>query len=204
MRAWFLVSFAVIIVDQLTKLAASLRLVYAQPVEILPVFDLTLLHNTGAAWSFLSDAGGWQRWLFISIAIGVSSWMALWLAKLERNQQWLAASLALILGGAIGNVIDRIALGYVVDFISVHWQEHYFPAFNIADCAITVGAIMMAIDAFFLEGRREAAAAAAAAPAGPARSPIFEQAACPASGESSGCCPAAQSPSPTTAPEKQA
>lgn len=204
MRAWFLVSFAVIIVDQLTKLAASLRLVYAQPVEILPVFDLTLLHNTGAAWSFLSDAGGWQRWLFISIAIGVSSWMAWWLAKLERNQQWLAASLALILGGAIGNVVDRIALGYVVDFISVHWQGHYFPAFNIADCAITVGAIMMAIDAFILEGRREAAASATAEPAGPVRSPIFEQAACPTSGESSGCCPATQSPSPTTAPEKQA
>lgn len=202
MRSWFIVSLAVILVDQLTKLAASLRLVYAQPVEILPVFDLTLLHNTGAAWSFLSSAGGWQRWLFISIAVGVSGWMALWLSRLGPQQRWLAASLALILGGALGNVVDRIALGYVVDFISVHWENHYFPAFNIADSAITVGAIMMAIDAFILEGRR--AAAAEQTPEGPVRSPIFEAGACPSSGESAGCCPVAHAAPQVPSQEEKA
>lgn len=155
MLHWFSLSLIVVLIDQITKLVASVRLEYARPVEILPVFDITLLHNTGAAWSFLSDAGGWQRWLFVAIAVGVSSWLAVWLARLDRRERMLGAALALVLGGAVGNLIDRIWLGYVVDFISVHWEQHYFPAFNIADSAITVGAILLVVDAFFPWRRSE-------------------------------------------------
>ena len=124
---------------------------YGVLVPLLPVLDLTLLHNTGAAFSFLSDAGGWQRWFFTAVALGVSAWIALWLNRLPREKRWLSASLALILGGAIGNLIDRVIQGYVVDFIFVHWGDSYFPAFNVADSAITVGAIMMMVDVLFLD-----------------------------------------------------
>jgi signal peptidase II len=150
-RYWFLLSFIIVILDHITKYLASAHLSYAVPVPLLPVLDLTLLHNPGAAFSFLSDAGGWQRWFFAAIAIGVSVWIAIWLCKLPREKHWLAASLTLILGGAVGNLIDRMVLGYVVDFISVHWGNSYFPAFNLADSAITVGAIMMVVDVLFLD-----------------------------------------------------
>ncbi len=148
---WFALSLLVVVLDHATKWLASARLDYAVPLTLSPVFDLTLLHNRGAAFSFLSDAGGWQRWFFSVVALLVSGWIASWLYRLPRNKCWLAASLALILGGAIGNLIDRVVLGYVVDFISVHWGANYFPAFNIADSAITLGAIMMAIDVLFLD-----------------------------------------------------
>ena len=152
---WYLLSLAVIVLDHITKYIASTSLEYGQLVPLLPVLDLTLLHNKGAAFSFLSDAGGWQRWFFMAVAIGVSAWIALWLSRLPAEKRWLAASLALILGGAVGNLIDRLVQGYVVDFIFVHWEEHYFPAFNVADSAITVGAIMMMVDVLFLD-REEA------------------------------------------------
>jgi len=153
MRAlpWFLLSLAVVILDHIAKWLASATLSYGVPVELLPVLDLTLLHNRGAAFSFLSDAGGWQRWFFIGIAIVMSAVISVWLYRTPREKRWLSASLALILGGALGNLIDRVIQGYVVDFISVHWGPHYFPAFNVADSAITVGAIMMAIDVVFLD-----------------------------------------------------
>lgn len=154
-RNWYLLSLAVIVLDHITKYIASTSLEYGQLVPLLPVLDLTLLHNKGAAFSFLSDAGGWQRWFFMAVAIGVSAWIALWLSRLPAEKRWLAASLALILGGAVGNLIDRLIQGYVVDFIFVHWEEHYFPAFNVADSAITVGAIMMMVDVLFLD-REEA------------------------------------------------
>jgi len=150
-RYWFLLSFIIVVLDHITKYLASAHLSYAVPVPLLPVLDFTLLHNRGAAFSFLSDAGGWQRWFFAVIAIGVSIWIALWISKLPREKRWLSASLALILGGAIGNLLDRMVLGYVVDFISVHWGNSYFPAFNLADSAITVGAIMMVVDVLFLD-----------------------------------------------------
>jgi signal peptidase II len=155
---WYGLSLAVIALDHATKWLASSELTYAQPVELLPVLDLTLLHNRGAAFSFLSDAGGWQRWFFATLALAVSGWIAWWLHHLPRDKRWLAASLALILGGALGNLVDRLWLGYVVDFISVHWGDAYFPAFNIADSAITVGAGMMIVDMLFLdrEGRERA------------------------------------------------
>ena len=146
---WYLLAATVFVLDHLTKWIASRALDYGRPVEILPVFDLTLVHNHGAAFSFLSDAGGWQRWFFAATAIGVSGWIVWWLRSLPAGKAFLAAGLALILGGALGNLVDRLVLGYVVDFISVHWGPHYFPAFNLADSAITVGAGMMIIDSLF-------------------------------------------------------
>jgi signal peptidase II len=153
---WYLLAAGVFLLDHLTKWIASNVLVYGQPVPVLPVFDFTLVHNHGAAFSFLSDAGGWQRWFFAAIATGVSGWIVLWIRSLPPGKAWLATGLALILGGALGNLGDRLVLGYVVDFLSVHWGPHYFPAFNLADSAITVGAGMMIIDTLFLD--REAPA----------------------------------------------
>ena len=155
MRNWYLLSLAVIVLDHITKYLASAHLEYGELVTLLPVLDLTLLHNRGAAFSFLSDAGGWQRWFFAAIAVGASAWIAFWLQRLPAGKRWLAASLALILGGALGNLIDRVLLGHVVDFIFFHWKSSYFPAFNVADSAITLGAIMMVIEILFLdrEGR---------------------------------------------------
>jgi signal peptidase II len=145
---WFLLALVVLLLDQYTKGLASAQLQYGQPVQVLPVFNLTLQHNEGAAFSFLSEAGGWQRWFFTIIASAVSVVLAVWLTRLQRGQILLAASLALILGGAVGNLWDRVALGYVVDFISVHYEGRYFPAFNIADSGISVGAVLMILDAF--------------------------------------------------------
>jgi signal peptidase II len=145
---WFALAALVIAIDQYTKFLASTELVYLRPVEITSWFNLMLAHNEGAAFSFLSDAGGWQRWFFSVIAAVVSVVIAVWLVRLPAGQTWLACSLALILGGAIGNLIDRATLGYVVDFISVHYGGRYFPAFNIADSGICVGAAMLIIDSF--------------------------------------------------------
>lgn len=135
--------------DMWTKNLASSQLQYARPVEILPILNFTLLHNPGAAFSFLSDAGGWQRWFFTTVSTVVSVVLLVWLLRLQRNEKLLAPSLALILGGAIGNLYDRVSLGYVVDFISFHHSGWYFPAFNIADSAISVGAVLMILDMFF-------------------------------------------------------
>lgn len=143
---WYRFAIVVVIVDQLTKLFATMHLEFNVPHEILPVLNLTLHHNTGAAFSFLYDAGGWQRWLFSAIALAAGVFISIWMARLKRGQTLLMASLALVLGGAIGNVIDRLRFGYVVDFISVHWHEHAFPTFNIADSAITVGAALLLLD----------------------------------------------------------
>lgn len=151
---WLLISAAVIAADLWTKSIAVSMLTYAQPVPVLPVLDFTLLHNRGAAFSFLNAAGGWQRWLFIGIALAVSLLLIHWILRLKRHERWLSVALALILGGALGNLYDRLTLGYVVDFIHAHWGYSYFPAFNLADSAITVGAIMVLIDAFFLEKHR--------------------------------------------------
>ncbi|HEY5717070.1 MAG TPA: signal peptidase II [Motiliproteus sp.] len=145
---WLWLSAAVVVLDHLTKWLATQYLSYAEPVTLLPVFDLTLLHNTGAAFSFLASAGGWQRWFFALVALGVSGYLVHWLWRTPPQQRWIACALALILGGALGNLIDRVLLGYVVDFISLHWQHYYYPAFNIADSAICVGAVMLLWDMF--------------------------------------------------------
>ena len=149
---WYALALVVIVLDQYTKGLASAGLEYARPVQVFPWFNLTLQHNTGAAFSFLNDAGGWQRYFFTLVAIGISAALVVWLYVMPRGQWLLALSLGLILGGALGNVWDRIALGYVVDFISVHYQQHYFPAFNLADSAISVGAASMLFDSFFGKG----------------------------------------------------
>lgn len=146
---WLWLSFLVIVLDLGTKAWALVALNYADPVYILPVLNFTLLYNPGAAFSFLADQGGWQRWFFTSISIAVSLILLGWLARLPAHKKVLAAGLSLVLGGAIGNLCDRLWHGHVVDFISVHWGNAYFPAFNIADSAITLGAILLIIDALF-------------------------------------------------------
>jgi signal peptidase II len=118
-------------------------------VHVLPVLDIILTYNTGAAFSFLSDASGWQRWLFVLLALGVSAALLVWMRRLNaRVHGLLACALALIVGGALGNMLDRLRIGRVVDFIHLHWGQHYFPAFNIADSAITIGAALLLIDAW--------------------------------------------------------
>ena len=114
----------------------------------LPFFNFTLMHNTGAAFSFLADQGGWQRWFFAVLALGVSLVLAVWLSRLKAHETWLALALSLVLGGAIGNLIDRVYYGYVIDFIDVYYNASHWPAFNIADSAISVGAVMLIIDTF--------------------------------------------------------
>lgn len=146
---WYALALLVVGLDQYTKGLASAGLDYARPVEVFSWFNLTLQHNTGAAFSFLSDAGGWQRYFFSIIAVVISVVLVVWLLRLESGQWLLALSLALILGGAVGNLWDRVALGYVVDFISVHYSGRYFPAFNLADSAISLGAACMLFDSFF-------------------------------------------------------
>ena len=132
--------------DQLSKFVIERELALLQSITVLPVLEITRMHNTGAAFSFLADAAGWQRWLFSALAVIVSIVLALWLRRIDRGARVLASAVALILGGAIGNVIDRIRLGHVIDFIYVHWNQHYFPAFNVADSAICVGAGLLMLD----------------------------------------------------------
>lgn len=149
---WLALSALVIVADQFSKL---LVLYYLQPfakVTVLPpVLDLTLLFNRGAAFSMFAGANGWQQWLFVVLAVVFSGLILVWLRRLPpRGRAWLAAGLALILAGALGNAIDRVWHGHVVDFILVHWRDDwYFPAFNVADSAITVGAVIALADAFF-------------------------------------------------------
>ncbi|MBV4451305.1 MULTISPECIES: signal peptidase II [Pseudomonas] len=147
---WLALSLLVLVIDQVSKAHFEGSLQMFQQIVVIPdYFSWTLAYNTGAAFSFLADGGGWQRWLFAVIALVVSAVLVVWLKRLGRDDTWLAIALALVLGGALGNLYDRIALGHVIDFILVHWQNrHYFPAFNFADSAITVGAIMLALDMF--------------------------------------------------------
>ena len=142
-------SIMVILLDQITKYLAVANLAYQQLVKILPIFDLTLTYNYGAAFSMLNNAAGWQRWLFAGIAIVVCGFIVVWLYKLAGKHPWQEAALSLILGGALGNLLDRIYHGYVIDFILFHYNNSYFPAFNIADSAITIGAIILVIDTIF-------------------------------------------------------
>jgi signal peptidase II len=150
---WYLLALVIIALDQYTKGLASSLLDYGRPEPVFSWFNLTLQHNTGAAFSFLSDAGGWQRYFFSAVAVVISIALAIWLLRLSPGQWLLALSLGLILGGALGNLWDRVVQGYVVDFISVHYGGWYFPAFNIADSAITVGACCMLLDSFLARER---------------------------------------------------
>jgi len=154
MLKWLWLSLMVIVLDQITKALANAHLVLHEPVPVVPYFNLTLMYNSGAAFSFLSQAGGWQRWFFVAVAVAVSGALIWWLRQLRCGQTWLAVALALVLGGALGNVWDRVVLGHVVDFIDVYYGEWHWPAFNVADSAISVGAVMLLVDAF--RGERQA------------------------------------------------
>ncbi|MGD8576820.1 MAG: signal peptidase II [Thiohalophilus sp.] len=175
MLKWLWLSAALVLLDQLSKGLASYYLVLHQPVELLPIFNLTLMHNSGAAFSFLSDAGGWQRWFFATVSIIISAAIILWLKRL-KHEPLQAASLALILGGAVGNLIDRLLHGYVIDFLDVYYKgvecmpmffnwtrggqpECHWPAFNVADSSITVGVVLILVDTLrqHLEDRKLAA-----------------------------------------------
>jgi signal peptidase II len=149
---WLWVSVMVIALDQVTKRMITARFELYDRIEIWSILDITRLHNTGAAFSFLSEAGGWQRWFFISLGFIVATLVTVWLHRLPRyGHNWLALALALVVGGAIGNVIDRIYLGYVVDFIHLHYEGWFFTAFNVADSAITVGAVILLVQSILSE-----------------------------------------------------
>ena len=153
--AWLILSALVVIADQVSKAWIVRHFAEFEFVSLLPILDITRMHNVGAAFSFLASASGWQRWLFIALAVAVSIGIIVWMLRLQRNAHaLLSCGLALVLGGAVGNVIDRIRLGHVVDFIHFHWDRAYFPAFNVADSAITVGAACLLLDAL-LEGRQK-------------------------------------------------
>ncbi len=146
---WLPIAVLVIALDQSTKSWIAHHFAYGERLTLLPVLELTLRFNRGAAFSMLEDASGWQRWLFTWLAVVVAIGIVAWLRRLDARRQWLlAVSLSLILAGALGNLIDRLRLGHVIDFIVVHWKDAYFPAFNVADSAITVGAILMLLDAW--------------------------------------------------------
>ncbi len=148
MLKWLWLSALVAALDLATKAVASHYLVLYQPVPVFPGFNWTLAHNSGAAFSFLASESGWQRWFFSVIALVVSIGITIWIKRLKPTETWLAVALALVLGGAIGNLWDRVTLGYVVDFIDVYYQQSHWPAFNIADSAICVGAVLLIIDSF--------------------------------------------------------
>jgi signal peptidase II len=144
---WLWIAAAVIVLDQLSKLWIQGSMALYESIEVLPVLNIYHTFNPGAAWSFLAHADGWQRWLFSALAIGVSAGLIVWLRRLALAQHaLLITGLTLIVGGAIGNLIDRLDLGHVVDFILVHWENSYFPAFNVADSAISVGATLVIFD----------------------------------------------------------
>ncbi len=141
----------ILVADQITKMWVHGSFVEGERVTVLPILDITLHYNPGAAWSFLADAGGWQRWLFTGLALAVSVGISIWLRRLTMaTHALLVFGLTLILGGAVGNAIDRMLHGEVIDFVSVHWfRQAYFPTFNVADAAISIGAACVLLDAWF-------------------------------------------------------
>jgi len=146
MKRYFVIALIVVLLDQLTKLWVLNSFETFEIVTVLPVFNLTLVFNEGAAFSFLADAGGWQRYIFVSISAVMSIVFVVWLSRVKSHERWLATGLAFLLGGAVGNLIDRVWLGKVIDFLQWHWHDAYFPAFNLADAAITLGVILLLID----------------------------------------------------------
>jgi signal peptidase II len=152
---WLFFSACIVLADQLSKRYIAQRFGEFEHISVLPILDITRMHNVGAAFSFLATASGWQRWVFVALAVVVSIGIIAWLLRLKSGAHaLLACGLALVLGGAVGNLIDRLRLGHVIDFIHFHWNGAYFPAFNVADSAITVGAACLLLDALF-EGRQK-------------------------------------------------
>lgn len=144
-KTWpfYVLAIVVIILDQITKIWVNNALDYREVIPVIPFFNITLAYNPGAAFSFLADQPGWQRWFFTVLALVISTVLVVWIKKLKPEELSLGVPLGLILGGAIGNVIDRIAYGHVIDFLDVYYESHHWPAFNIADSAICVGAVLM-------------------------------------------------------------
>ena len=148
MLKYLSLSLVIIIADQISKTVIVNWLDLYETVPVLPFFNLTLAHNSGAAFSFLAGAGGWQRWFFVVLAAVISVVLIIWMRRLAETAKLEAISLALIIGGAIGNVIDRLIYGYVIDFLDVYAGSYHWPAFNLADSAICVGAVLLIIDSF--------------------------------------------------------
>lgn len=147
LKHWLSLATVIVILDQITKLWISQIFVYGESVAVTDFFNLVLVHNSGAAFSFLSNAGGWQRWLFSAVAATASVWI-IWLLRKHKQEKLFCFALTLILGGALGNLIDRAAYGYVVDFLDFYWNAYHFPAFNIADSAVTCGAGLLLWESF--------------------------------------------------------
>ena len=161
---WLLVTLVVIVSDQYTKRLITAKFALFERLPVLPFFDLVRLHNTGAAFSFLANASGWQNWFFTAVAVAVSALILWWLFRQPAGRLVVPLGLVMVLGGAIGNLIDRLQHGYVVDFLLFYYDRWSFPAFNMADSAITVGVALLLFDGFFLEGRRDAGAGAGVGP----------------------------------------
>jgi signal peptidase II len=148
---WLWLSAVVVLLDQCSKYLAVKYLILNAPLPQFPGLNLTLVRNTGAAFSLLRDAGGWQRWFFVVLAVVIAVAIVIWLFRLPARRNWLGCALAFVLGGALGNLWDRVNLGYVIDFIDVYYAHWHWPAFNLADSAITAGAVMLIIDAFWFD-----------------------------------------------------
>jgi signal peptidase II len=157
--SWLLVTVAVIAIDQYTKRLITAKFELFERLPVVSYFDLVRLHNTGAAFSFLANASGWQNWFFTGVAVAVSALILWWFFRQPSDRIVVPLGLVLVLGGAIGNLIDRFQQGYVVDFFLFYYDRWSFPAFNVADSAITVGVILLLFDGFFLEGKRGSSAA---------------------------------------------
>ncbi|MCW8908058.1 MAG: signal peptidase II [Sedimenticola sp.] len=154
MLRWLWLSLLVVLLDQVSKQVIEASLLVYETVPVTPFFNLTLAYNEGAAFSFLSDQGGWQRWFFALTAVLVTLVLAVWLSRL-RGERLLAVSLSLVIGGAVGNLIDRLTFGHVIDFLDLYYGSYHWPAFNVADIAITGGVILLFIDALFGQGSRD-------------------------------------------------
>ncbi len=148
MLKWLWLSLITVVADQWSKIVIDNSMILYQSIPVIPFFNLTYVHNTGAAFSFLSEAGGWQRWFFAAMAIIISIVLVIWIYRLKKHETLLAVALALVLGGAIGNLIDRLAYGYVIDFLDVFYQSWHWPAFNVADMAISLGVFLMLLESF--------------------------------------------------------
>ena len=155
MMKWLWLSGLILILDQLSKIWIDISMSLYQSIPVFPGFSITYARNYGAAFSFLSDAGGWQRWFFAALAAGISVGLVIYLKSLKKDETLLAISLSLILGGAVGNLIDRVIYGYVIDFLDVYYQAYHWPVFNIADSAITVGVVFMLFESFVGKDKRE-------------------------------------------------
>jgi signal peptidase II len=148
MLKYLWISALVLVFDQISKYIANTSMSLYQTIEVMPYFNFTLAYNYGAAFSFLADAGGWQRWFFTGLAAIFSVVIFVWITRLKSSAKLEAISLSLILGGAVGNLIDRLIFGYVIDFLDVYYQSYHWPAFNIADSAICIGAVLLILDSF--------------------------------------------------------